>query len=143
MTFRTSLIVPVGVGLLAVVAIVLLNATAAESTHVVRLSGNRFTPGEVTVRAGDSLRFVNGGGFHNIAFREDILSPSQRRLLDSVMPGREEFRKFGEVPLASPLLITTDEVYALQLPALPPGRYEYFCAPHVGAGMKGTVVVVP
>jgi plastocyanin len=25
----------------------------------------------------------------------------------------------------------------------PRGRYEYFCAPHFGAGMKGTVVVAP
>lgn len=129
------------VGLAAAAAVALFRASAAQSTHEVRLTGNRFSPGEVAVRAGDSVRFVNAGGLHNVAFREDVLTPEQRRLLDAVLPGREEFRAMGEAPLASPLLVSPDEVYAFRVPDLPPGRYEYFCAPHVGAGMKGTLVV--
>jgi plastocyanin len=127
--------------ILAAVAIV--KASAAESTHIVRLAGNRFSPVRITARAGDSLRFVNGSGLHNIAFREDSLSPEQRRLIDAMLPGRDEFRSLAVVPLASPILVSPDEEYAFRLAALPPGRYEFFCAPHVSAGMRGTLIIEP
>lgn len=132
---------------LAVIVVALLGGlrlVRAESMHEIRMTGNRFAPEEITVRAGDTVRFVNGrGGLHNVAFREDILTPEQKKLLDAAMPGREDFRRLAEVPLAGPILVSEGEVYAVAVPALPPGRYEYFCAPHVAAGMKGTIIVVP
>jgi plastocyanin len=98
------------------------SCTPSIAAHVIQMTGNRFTPAEVTVRAGDSLRFVNGrGGLHNVVFREDVLTPAVRTLLDEAMPPREEFRKFPEPPLASPMLIGEGEVHAFALPALPPG----------------------
>lgn len=146
MMFRASRIAAVVVGLVAVAGAVWLHAFAAESTVRVNLSGNRFAPGEVAVHPGDSLAFVNvGGGLHNIAFREDVLTPEQHRLLDGTMPNREEFRaNGGEAPLASPILVDRDEVYGFRIPkGLPAGRYEFFCAPHAAAGMKGVLVVTP
>jgi plastocyanin len=118
------------------------DAVATSSAHVIRLTANRFTPEEVTVRAGDSLRFVNNpGGLHTIEFRKDVLTPAARKLLEEDMPGREVYSKLANPPLSSPMLTRDGEVYAFAVPALPPGRYEYFCEPHVGAGMKGVIIV--
>ena len=120
------------------------DAAADGVVHVIQLRGNRFTPAEVTVRAGDSLRFVNHpGGLHTIEFRKDVLTPAVRRLFEAAMPGREVYAKLSDPPLSSPMLVRDDEAYEFAVPALPPGRYEYFCEPHVGAGMKGTVIVAP
>jgi len=133
-------------GAIALVSVVLVRAYATESTVEVDLTGNRFDPSEVTIHPGDSLVFVNvGAGMHNIAFREDVLSAQQRSLLDATMPDREAMRAAGgEAPLASPILVGKDEVYGFRIPKeLPPGRYEFFCAPHVAAGMKGVLVVAP
>lgn len=118
-------------------------ARPVREIHTIRLTANRFTPADFTVKAGDSLRFINGpGGLHTVAFRENGLAPAVRRLLDAAMPGREVFN-MPVPPLSSPLMIKDGEVYAFSMPALPPGQYEYFCDPHVGAGMKGTITVVP
>ncbi len=43
-------------------------------------------------------------------------------------------------PLASNLL-KDGESYTISLAAVPPGTYPYFCMPHSGAGMKGSITV--
>lgn len=119
------------------------DAVTTSAAHVIQLTANRFTPAEVTVRAGDSLRFVNNpGGLHTIEFRKDALSAEVRKLLEDAMPGREVYSRLANPPLSSPMLTRDGEVYAFAVPSLPPGRYEYFCEPHVGAGMKGTITVL-
>lgn len=135
----TALLIAISLGVAAGTA----TARPAVEIHTIRMTANRFTPADFTVRAGDSLQFVNNpGGLHTVAFREKGMDPAVRKLLDAVMPGREVFN-VANPPLSSPLLIRDGEVYAFTMPALPPGKYEYFCDPHVGAGMKGTITVVP
>jgi len=105
---------------------------------VVRLTGSRFVPAEIEANAGDSLRFINGpGGLHNVEFVTDSIAPPLRQRLADAMPGE----KIG--PLSSPLLLSGGEVYAFQVPALPPGRYPFICLAHVTAGMRGTLVILP
>lgn len=147
MSFHCNLSSMRPTALVPALACLLVASTAAtrpvREIHTVQLTANRFTPADFTVKAGDSLRFVNHrGGLHTVTFREDVLTPAVRKLLDAVMPGRDVFR-VPEPPLSSPLMIADGEVYAFSVPALPPGKYEYFCDPHVGAGMKGTITVVP
>ena len=112
-----------------------LGGRRAPSTVVVRLEGNEFRPSIVQARAGDSVRFVNGnGGPHNIAFVADSIAEPARTLLTQAMKGE----KIG--PLSSPLLLDPAESYAFVVPALPPGRYPLFCAPHL-ANMRGELRV--
>jgi plastocyanin len=112
--------------------------------HLVQLSQNRFQPATITARAGDTLRFVNGrGGPHNVEFLADSLSDAARKLIDAAMPGRTPVRWATNIPLASPLMVDSGEVYQFVVPALEPGPYQFFCTPHVTGGMRGQLIVIP
>ena len=43
--------------------------------------------------------------------------------------------------LAGPLLTSDGAEYTVDLTGVPPGRYPFFCMPHMGVGMAGTLVV--
>ena len=75
-----------------------------------------FEPNDVTINAGDTIHFVNGMlPPHNIIVegRADL---SREALMFS--PGESQDITFNEA-----------------------GDYEFFCAPHQGAGMTGTIHV--
>jgi plastocyanin len=121
------------------VAIWLLLSVMAGSpsakTHTISLHSNRFSPSEVRARQGDTLQFRNTpGGLHNVVFNADSIASRARALLDSAMPGKKI------APLSSPLLILEDESYTMLVPALPEGRYAFFCSPHF-AQMRGALIV--
>ncbi|KAK9803290.1 hypothetical protein WJX72_008392 [[Myrmecia] bisecta] len=83
-----------------------------------------FDPANVTVKAGETVDWVNNIGFpHNVVFDEDEIPEganadalSHEEYLNA--PGQKVSSKF-----------TT------------PGKYSYYCEPHQGAGMKGTITV--
>ena len=110
----------------------------------VLLNNNRFMPAIITARVGDTLAFVNGrGGPHNVQFAGDSITDAAHRLIDAAMPERPRQPWSRDVPLAGPLLVLDGDTYKVVVPALPPGRYRFFCAPHVSGGMRGELVVVP
>ena len=110
---------------------------APPRTVVVQLEGNSFRPAEIHVRAGDSLRFVNGnGGPHNVRFVDDSISAPAKALITKAMGGE----KIG--PMSSPLLLDPGELYAFVVPALSPGKYPLYCLPHV-AQMRASLIVDP
>ncbi len=100
------------------------------SAHTVQIrmtrdsTGTRFyfEPSTVSVYAGDTLRFVNGAGMHNVDFLADS-NPAGVRL-----------------PAATPVAKHQGDHLDLVL-HLPPGRYVYVCDPHVREGMVGHVIV--
>ena len=99
----------------APVLLALLSFSAmAQTTVDVRIEGYKFLPPEVTIRVGDSVRWVNGEKrtSHSVVF------PAES--------GRESERMFP------------DESWQRQFTK--PGRYEYTCGPH--PEMKGVVIVV-
>lgn len=85
----------------------------AQTTAEVRIEGYRFLPPEVTIRAGDSVRWVNGEKrtSHSVLFPAEGGRESER-----LFPGESWQRQFTM-----------------------PGRYEYTCGPH--PEMKGVVIV--
>jgi plastocyanin len=110
----------------------------------VQLINNRFLPAIITARAGDTLAFINGrGGPHNVQFADDSISDAAHRLIDAAMPERPKVAWSRDVPLAGPLLVLDGDTYKVVVPALPPGRYRFFCSPHIGGGMRGELVVLP
>lgn len=132
---RLKLAIPLGLT-------VTLMVSAAERKEIL-LNNNRFSPSIITARAGDTLAFVNGrGGPHNVQFADDSLSDAAHRLIDAAMPDRPKVKWSRDVPLAGPLLVLDGDTYKVVVPALPPGRYRFFCTPHLGGGMRGELVVV-
>lgn len=113
----------------------------AQRVHEIRLEANpekdayRFIPARVTARPGDVLVFRTGSGSpHSIVFEAGKLSRQAHEALNGAMP-----RRTGD--LSSPLLSTNGSEYRVVVPALPAGRYEFFCLPHRAYDMRGVLQV--
>ncbi|MDA0266662.1 MAG: plastocyanin [Cyanobacteria bacterium] len=88
-----------------------------------------FEPAEISVKAGDTVTWVNNKmAPHNVIFD------------DAIIPG-------GDKALAAKLAhdqltFSPGESYSTTFTAdMPSGTYTYFCAPHRGAGMVGKITV--
>jgi len=83
-----------------------------------------FSPSSVSVSAGESVTWVNNAGFpHNVVFDEDAVP-------GGVDAGAISHEDYFNAP---------GETYSVSFDKA--GTYEYYCEPHVGAGMAGKVVV--
>lgn len=119
--------------LAVVVAMANWQTGTAATRHIVRMQGGRFSPFELTVNRGDTIRFVLGaGGPHNVAFRETKGEAAVRL--------RTAMGKDTIADLASPLLITPGETYDVVFD-VPTGRYPYWCIPHLAMGQMGSITV--
>jgi len=102
----------------------------------------RFVPATLTIHPGDQVRFVNvSGAPHNVSFDPATLPQDVQHALDAGMPGQIQ-------PLWGPLMVEGNATYTISFAGVKPGRYEYFCVPHMydrngdmAMGMKGTIVV--
>jgi plastocyanin len=107
--------------------------------HEVRMvmegSSPRFEPSALTIHPGDQVRFTSvAGGPHNVSFDAGRLPPDVRRALTAAM--RDQIQ-----PLWGPLLTQNGETYTISFAGVKPGRYEFFCMPHMAMGMKGAITV--
>jgi plastocyanin len=100
------------VGVLCLLAAVAAGVRA-QSVAEVRIESYRYDPAEVSIKAGDSVRWLNG----EKRTSHSILFPAEGgRESDRIFPGESWERRFDRA-----------------------GRYEYRCGPH--PEMKGVVVV--
>jgi plastocyanin len=113
----------------------------AQKVHEIRLEANpekeifRFSPERVTARPGDVLLFrAVSGTPHSIVFEGGGLSGPAREALNGALS-----RRSGD--LSSPLLTPNGTEYRVTVPALPAGRYEFFCLPHRAYDMRGVVEI--
>ena len=98
-------------------------------------SGYKFEPANVTLKAGDAIKFINViGGPHNVAF-SGITDAATSAQLDANMPGAH----MG--PLSGPMIIAPNEGYVVSFAKIPAGKYDFNCTPHAAMNMKGTVTV--
>jgi plastocyanin len=105
-------------------ALVVLTATAcnkavteteAAALRVVTVEATTFTPSEVTIREGGTVRFSFQGTAHNIIFTEQ---PGRPENIETVLANTTEERVFPE-----------------------PGTFSYTCGEH--RNMTGTITVDP
>lgn len=83
-----------------------------------------FEPALVTVARGEKITFMNNKSFpHSVMFDEDHVPEGVD--VDSI---------------SHDLLNAPGETFEIALDKV--GHYEYYCAPHQGAGMKGAIDVV-
>jgi plastocyanin len=101
------------------VCVLLAPAGAAAADHpVTATSGNAFSPAQVMIPVGDSVRWTNAGGPHNVAFDD----------------GNFTVPMTAQLPAGWPALVRrTFNV---------PGQFGYVCVQHEASfGMVGTVTV--
>lgn len=106
-----------------------LTATAgAQTTHPVTAGGFSFSPVNVSIVIGDSVRWINGGGDHTVT---EGLGP--------VPVGGEAFNTVL-IPSAPIFQQKFGGKFLIQNPR-PGNVYPYYCVPHFVFNMKGTVSV--
>ncbi len=130
---RTLLRIAIVVGAAAVAASLALlpnPAHAASTPVVVKMSDKApyYAPEKVTIKAGETVEWVNKGDtIHSVSTEaanaqnaKDVSMPAGAKAFDSgfLAPGSKYDYTF-----------------------IVPGTYHYFCLPHEGAGMVGTIVV--
>eukprot|EP01025_Chloroclados_australasicus_P032366 TRINITY_DN32819_c1_g1_i1.p1 TRINITY_DN32819_c1_g1~~TRINITY_DN32819_c1_g1_i1.p1 ORF type:complete len:191 (+),score=28.74 TRINITY_DN32819_c1_g1_i1:1-573(+) len=83
-----------------------------------------FSPNSISVKAGEEITWVNNKGFpHNIVFDEDEVPEG----VDADALSNEDYLNAPGETVVRKLTI--------------PGTYGYYCEPHQGAGMKGSITV--
>ncbi len=103
------------ISMLTLVAVLLLWTPAAQATeHTVNINGLAFEPADLQIEVGDTVTWVNDGGFHNV---------------------RSGDGSFGSGPPSADLW-TYSHTFRQG------GTFPYDCEVHVGQGMTGTVTVV-
>jgi plastocyanin len=118
------------VGMIGLLLAWLPGVLAAQETHLIEFRADtaardyRLEPALIVAHARDILVFkVVNGGPHNVTFEGQGLSPQAHAALNAALPRRA-------ADLTSPLLAADGAEYRVVLPALPPGRYRFFCLPH-------------
>lgn len=100
--------------------------------------GYRFEPANITVKAGDGIKFTTKSmGPHNVAFDAAKIPADVKAQLDANF-GTD---KMGE--LSSGLKMNPGESFTLSLGGIKAGTYEFNCTPHLAMNMKGTIKVEP
>lgn len=100
--------------------------------------GMRYEPKDITVKAGDGIRFTTKSlGPHNVAFDPAKIPADVKAQLDANF-GTD---RIGE--LSSGLKMNPGESFTLSLGAIKPGKYEFNCTPHLAMNMIGTITVTP
>ena len=107
------------------------------TTHEVKMLGDaqgyRFEPANITIKAGDGIKFTTvSGGPHNVAFDPATVPADVQGQLDANIS-----EKMGQ--LSSALKTNAGESVTVSFANIKAGKYPYHCTPH--PFMKGVVVV--
>jgi plastocyanin len=108
-------------------------------THEVKMIGDgagyRFEPANLTIAAGDGVKFILvSGGPHNVAFDPAAVPAAAKAQLAANMP-----EPAGE--RTGKMLLNADESYTISFGGVPAGAYAYWCTPHLAMNMKGVITV--
>lgn len=94
-------------------------AAVAQTSHVVDVTNNLFTPETVSVQVGDTVIWINSQGRHNVNGLQSRFPDNPESFGNSVGSGWE-----------------FSHVFTI------PGLFDYQCDPHVQFGMVGQVIVM-
>lgn len=98
--------------------LVCMASASFATVHVVNVNGASFSPADVTVTEGDTIRWIKpAGGFHNVA---EVSNPP--------------FFRSGNATSSA-------FTYNFPVPSGTAGTYDYECEVHGAGGMTGTVTV--
>jgi plastocyanin len=92
----------------------------SDADYVVEVSSNVFTPDHLDIAVGETVEWINMGGFHNVDGSTDTYPDNP----DSFTSGPAS---------------TDSWTYSFTFTEA--GSYAYECTPHAGMGMVGTITV--
>ena len=110
--------------------------------HEVQMMGSpeigfRFDPTDISIKVGDTVRWVNASGFpHNVAFHADSIPSGALVVIEAVMPAED---KLG--PMIGRIVSELGDAFEMDFLHAPSGTYHYFSVPQEARGMVGTVTV--
>ena len=111
-----------------------ITGTIHEVKMVGDAQGYRFDPANITVKAGDGIKFIMvSGGPHNVAFDPATIPADAKDQIWANMPNATDG--------SSPLLMNANETWTMSLGNVKPGKYPFHCTPHLAMGMKGEITV--
>jgi plastocyanin len=111
-----------------------ITGTVHEINMVGDEKGYRYEPANITVKAGDGIKFnMVSGGPHNVAFDPATIPADVKDQLFANMPNSTDG--------SSPMFMNAGESWTLSLGNIKPGDYPYNCTPHLAMGMKGVITV--
>ncbi len=110
------------------------------TTHEVKMYGDdkgyRFEPKDLTIKAGDGIKFVFvNGGPHNVAFNAADIPADVKPQLDA------NFDADKMAELSSKMMMQPGEFTTISFANIKAGTYPFHCTPHLAMNMKGTVTV--
>jgi plastocyanin len=111
---------------------------APSKEHIVKMvledGKYRFQPSVLTAKRGDRVTFeMASGGPHNVAFGGDIPEAAKAKIASALTKPMQ--------PLAGPLLTDAGAKYMIPLNDIPAGTYDFYCMPHMSAGMTGKLTI--
>lgn len=104
--------------------LMIISAGSLSKTHEILVSSNIFTPNSLTIEAGDTVRWRNTGGSHNVFASDGSFRCAQ---------GCEAEGGDGS---PSPVLWTAEVTFRKT------GTVNYYCQPHLQFGMQGSITVI-
>lgn len=104
---------------IATLTLFFTSSIQAQVTHDVSASGMSFTPANITINLGDTVRWTNAGGTHNVNGTTATFAGNPESFGNSLGTGWVFDHKFTVA-----------------------GSYDYRCDQHFGGGMTGRVIVV-
>jgi len=93
-------------------------------THDVIVSSNVFTPNSLLIEAGDTVRWINTGGGHNVRASDGSFRCAQ---------GCDANGGNGN---------PSSELWSFEVTFRTIGTVAYICEPHIGFGMQGSITVI-
>ncbi len=118
-------------------------APVTGTTHEVKMIGDtkgfRFEPANITVKAGDGIKFLNmGGGPHNVAFDATSVPADVKSQLNANFGADKD----AQMDLSSKLTgVAAGDAITISFANIAPGTYNIFCLPHKMMGMTGKITV--
>lgn len=108
------------------------------TTHTVNMIGDekgyRFEPAELTVKAGDGVKFISvKGGPHNVAF-DPATAGATAAQITANMP-----ESTGE--LTGKMLVTDGDAWTMSFGGVAAGTYNVICTPHQAMNMVMKITV--
>lgn len=137
MKFVASVLKSLSVAMFTVAIVVssflLVVSPAAADTYTVKMGADNgmlmFDPATVTVKSGDTVKWVNNKlPPHNIIFDDKQVPTGDKALATKLSHDQ--------------LMFAPGDSYEVTISGdMPAGQYSYYCAPHRGAGMAGKIIV--
>jgi len=106
--------------------------------HTVNMIGDekgyRYEPAELTVKAGDGVKFVSvKGGPHNVAFDPAGAGASAAQITANMPEASGD--------LTGKMLVTDGEAWTMSFGGIAPGTYNIICTPHQAMNMAMKLTV--